>query len=245
MSFEARAIAEWKTWAPGLRTLRLEGPALDFEPGQFVRLALPEQPDLARSYSLSSAPGQPLETFLVEVPGGELTPKLFALAPGEEVLVDTVPQGHFVLGRVPPAPEVWLIATGTGLGPYVSMLRAESIWTRTETLVVVHGVRERTHLAYREELTARAAELGRDLRWISVVSREDPPPTGVSGRITTALESGLLEARADLSLSPSRSHVLLCGNPGLIRDLRGLLEARGLERNRPRRPGHFTSEKYW
>ncbi|MBL4846837.1 MAG: ferredoxin--NADP reductase [Planctomycetes bacterium] len=247
MNFSPRRIAAWTTWAPGLRTLRLEGPGLSFAPGQFVRLALPGEGEdrIARSYSLSSAPGEPPETFLVEVPDGALTPRLFALAPGDEVLLDTVPQGHFVLSRIPAASELWLVATGTGLGPYVSMLRADEVWERFGTLVVVHGVRERAHLAYREELVARAKALGRDLRWIPVVSREEPPPGGCAGRVTTALESGALEAAAGLALAPATSHVLLCGNPAMVADLRPLLEARGLERNRPRRPGHFTSEKYW
>jgi len=245
VSFEARRIADWKTWGPGLRTLRLDGPALDFQPGQFVRLALPGAPDIARSYSLSSAPGQPTETFLVEVPGGALTPKLFQLGIGDTVLLDTVPQGHFVLERVAPTRDLWLVGTGTGLGPYVSMLRSGEVWERAETVVVVHGVRERGHLAYGEELQALAEEAGRDLRWIGVVSREAPQAGALAGRLTDALESGALEAAAGVSLSAEASHVLLCGNPGMIRDLRALLEARGLARNRPRKPGQFTSEKYW
>ena len=245
MSFEARTIVDWKIWAPELRTLRLAGPPPEFQPGQFVRLALPSAPDLARSYSLSSAPGQPTETFLVEVPGGALTPKLFQLEVGAEVLLDTVPQGHFVLERVAPTRDLWLVATGTGLGPYVSMLRSGQVWERAETVVVVHGVRERAHLAYASELQALALESGRDLRWVGLVSREDPPPGALPGRLTEALKSGALEAAAGVTLSPETSHVMLCGNPAMIRDLRALLEARGLARNRPRQAGQFTSEKYW
>lgn len=245
MSFEARAILDWKTWAPGLRTLRLEGAPPEFQPGQFVRLALPAAPDLVRSYSLSSAPGAPTETFLVEVPGGALTPGLFQQPVGAEVLLDSVPQGHFVLERVPPCRELWLIATGTGLGPYVSMLRSEQAWERAEQVIVVHGVRVGAHLAYREELQALAEERGRALRWVGVVSREDPPEGALAGRVTDALESGALEAAAGFSLAPESSHVMVCGNPAMIRDLRALLEARGLARNRPRKPGQFTTEKYW
>jgi ferredoxin/flavodoxin---NADP+ reductase len=245
VSFEARAIASWKTWAPGLRTLRLEGPPPEFKPGQFVRLALPSQPELARSYSLSSAPGAPTETYLVEVPGGALTPGLFERAVGQEILLDTVPQGHFVLERVPPCRELWLVATGTGLGPYVSMLRSEQAWERAEEVIVVHGVREGSHLAYAEELQALAHERGRSLRWVGLVSREDPPEGALGGRLTSALESGALEEAAGVEIRPDASHIMVCGNPAMIRDLRALLEARGLARNRPRKPGQFTTEKYW
>lgn len=245
MSFETRAIASWKIWAPGLRTLRLEGPPPEFQPGQFVRVALPSAPEVARSYSLSSAPGQPCETFLIEVPGGALTPALFRLEPGDPVLLDTVAQGHFTLERVEPCQDLWLVATGTGLGPYVSMIRSGEVWSRAQRVVVVHGVRQAAHLCYAEELQALAAAAGRDLRWVGLVSREEPPPGALAGRLTDALESGALEAAAGLTLSAETSHVMLCGNPAMIGDLRALLEARGLARNRPRKPGQFTSEKYW
>lgn len=240
--WEEREVEGWHTWAPGLRTLRLAGAPPRFQPGQFVRLALDLGGErVARSYSLSSAPGAPLETFLTEVPTGRLTPALFQLEPGATVLLDPTPQGHFVLERVPSADTLWLVATGTGLGPYVSMLRAGHLWSQFRQVVVVHGVRHRAHLAYQAEFLSAA----RDLRWIPVVSREAPPPGGCAGRIPEALHSGALEHAAGVPLTPATSHVLLCGNPAMVADLRPLLEARGLERNRPRKPGHFTSEKYW
>ncbi|HBP22701.1 MAG TPA: ferredoxin--NADP(+) reductase [Planctomycetes bacterium] len=233
------AVASWREWAPGLRTLTLAAEPFDFTPGQFVNLALDVEGErVSRSYSLSSAPGAPLETFVVEVAGGALTPGLFALAEGDSLWLDPRPQGHFTLERVPEAEVLWLIATGTGLGPYVSMLRAGEALERFAKVVVVHGVREASHLAYRDELAAL------DLSWIGLVSREDPPAGALGGRITAALQSGALEEAAGVALD-ERAHALLCGNPGMIRDLRALLEERGLRRNRPRKPGHFTSEKYW
>ena len=239
MTWTPVTLASYQTWAPGLRTLSLAAEPFDFTPGQFVNLALEREGQrVSRSYSLSSAPGAPLETFVVEVQGGALTPGLFGLSAGDSLWLDPRPQGHFTLERVPPAEVLWLIATGTGLGPYVSMLRSGEPFARFAKVVVVHGVRQADHLAYREELEQL------DLTWVGLVSRAAPPEGGLAGRVTEALASGALEAAAGAALD-ERAHALLCGNPAMIRDLRALLEARGLRRNRPRQPGHFTTEKYW
>lgn len=242
------AVAQVQEWAPGLRTVRLDLDLPPFEAGQFVRLALPagagEEP-VARSYSMASAPGEPAEFFVVLVEDGALTPRLLTFEPGERLWVDPRPAGVFTLRRVPAAATLWLVATGTGLGPYVSMLRTPEPWARFERLVLVHGVRRAEHLAYQDELTRRSAEHGGKLRYLPVVSREAGPEGSLHGRITNLLASGALEARAGEALTAERSQVLLCGNPAMVDEMRALLEARGLRRNRPRAPGHITFERYW
>ncbi|MGE0712601.1 MAG: ferredoxin--NADP reductase [Planctomycetota bacterium] len=238
-------VEGWRRWAPGLATLRLQGAPPPFEAGQFFNLALDlpragaEPERVSRSYSASSAPGAPLEVFLVEVPGGALTPQLFALEPGSPLLLNPLAAGHFVLSRVPEGEVLWLIATGTGLGPYVAMLRAGEALQRFQRVVLVHGVRTADHLAYREELLA----CGERLSWVPAVSRERLEGA-IHGRLTDALRSGELEARAGARLDAG-AQVLLCGNPGMVGEARALLEARGLARNRPRKPGQITIEKYW
>ena len=230
-------VAGVHTWAPGLVTLTLEA-RLDFRAGQFVYLALQADTRVSRSYSMASAPGAPLEFFLVGVEGGALSPSLVGLEVGAPVQVQSLVAGHFTLERVPDARDLWLVATGTGLGPYISMLRTDEPWQRFERVIVVHGVRHARHLAYRDELQ------GRDLTWVPLVSREDCPEA-LPGRVSDALASGALEARAGVTLDPAHSQVLLCGNPAMIADMRRLLDARGLTRNRPRAPGQVTFEKYW
>ncbi len=242
------AVAQVHEWAAGLRTVRLDLDLPPFEAGQFVRLGLPAGPGqepVARSYSMASAPGAPAEFFLVLVEDGALTPRLLALEPGERLWVDPRPAGVFTLSRVPAAPTLWLVATGTGLGPYVSMLRTAEPWDRFERLILVHGVRRAEHLAYQGELARRSAEHGGKLRYVPVVSREPGPEGSLQGRVTNLLASGALEARAGEPLAAERSHVLLCGNPAMIDEVRALLEARGLRRNRPRTPGQITFERYW
>lgn len=233
-------------WAPGLMTLTVQAEVEPFSPGQFLNLAL--QPDgqlVRRSYSIASAPGAQLQFLLAQVPGGQLTPALFGLTEADRVLVEPKPQGFFTLQWVPDARELWMIATGTGLAPYLSMLRAEEVWQRFTELVLVHCVREAAHLAHAAELAALSAQHRGQLRLVPVVSRE-PAAVGVlHGRITSLLSGGELERYAGLQLSPERSHVMLCGNPTMIDDMLERLDARGLRKHRVRRPGHVTIERYW
>jgi len=245
IAWQTAQVDQVQEWAPGLRTLTLStAPPISFEAGQFVNLAL-DLPDgrVSRNYSMASAPGDPLEFFLIEVQGGALTPALFALSPGDPLFVNPRPAGHFTLANVPPAEILWLIATGTGLGPYISMLRTDAAW-EYDRLVLVHAVRQPEHLAYREELTTLSAAHDERLAVVSIVSRA-PAEGALRGRVTVALQNGALEQAAGARIDPATSHVLLCGNPAMIGEMLALLSERGLKRHRRSDPGHVTSEKYW
>ena len=246
MAWIETKISSRKDWAPGLTSLTLDAGAAAFVPGQFVNLGL----DLGgvrikRSYSLASPPGAPSEVYLSLVPGGALTPALFELGPGDPVWLDDRALGFFTLDHVPPAGRAWLLATGTGLGPFLSMLRSPSIWQRFERIVLVHGVRYVSHLGYAEELTRISAERGGQLVYLPLVTREQPPPGGLVGRLPALIESGELERRAGLSFAAPTDHVLMCGNPAMISEVQAVLGTRGLEKHRPRKPGHITIESYW
>lgn len=214
-----------------------------FAPGQFFQLARSEGGvTVKRSYSAASAPGAPLEFFVSRVPGGALSPWLCSLEAGDEIDVDPHAHGFFTLDEIPPGETLWLLSTGTGLGPTISMLRSGLISQRFPRVVVAHGVRTRADLAYGDELSAFAAR--GELVYLPVVSREAPPPGGLGGRVTTALASGELERAAGMELDDS-SRLLLCGNPAMIEEASQLLKGRGLRKHRRREPGHFHFEKYW
>lgn len=227
-------------------TLQLSARA-DFKPGQFMNLGL-HLPSgfVSRSYSLASAPGEQLEVLLARVGEGALTPALFELQPGSAVTVDDKPQGFFTFDYVPPHRELWLLATGTGLGPFLSMLRSGVAFERAQRVVLVHGTRGLAELAHRAELEDLAAARPGVFRYVPALSREsNVPPWAALGRITQLLGSGELEARAGTQLSAESAHVMLCGNPAMIDETLALLAARGLRRHRQRTPGHVTTEKYW
>jgi ferredoxin/flavodoxin---NADP+ reductase len=226
-------------------TLRLAEHAA-FRPGQFMNLGLYVAGGefVSRSYSLASAPGRELEVLLAHVGEGALTPALFDLHEGSPLFLDPKPQGFFTFDYVPPHRELWLVATGTGLGPFLSMLRSGEAFARAERVILVHGVRGPSELAHRQELQAMVGERAGVFRFVPVLSRQFEAGQS-QGRLTQALISGQLEAAAQTPLAAETAHVMLCGNPAMIDEVIALLGERGLRRHRQRTPGHITTEKYW
>jgi ferredoxin--NADP+ reductase len=148
------------------------------------------------------------------------------------------PAGFLVLSEVPDTETLWLISTGTGLAPYLSILRTDTPWRRFRNVVVVHAARYARELTYREVIAATPA------RYVSLVSREAAPGS-LAGRIPAAIADGRLEAAAGLKLAPESSHVMLCGNPQMLKDVQAVLTARGMKKHRRRTPGHITVESFW
>jgi ferredoxin--NADP+ reductase len=236
-------IARRVDWHAGLMTLVLDVEP-SFEAGQFFNLGLDLHDSFERrAYSAASRPGAALEFFVAQVAEGVFSPALFALRTGDRIWVENRAQGFFTLRYVPPARHLWCVASGTGLGPFIAMLRSDSTWQRFERIVLVHGVRGPEQLAYTRELERMKGQ--RPLTMVRCVSRASPRTGELGGRATSALERGELERAAELGLSPQDSHVMLCGNPQMVGDMMALLKERGLVRHRQRKPVHVTIEKYW
>jgi ferredoxin--NADP+ reductase len=235
-----------KVWSDGLFTLTIHCPGVTpFEPGQFLQLGLPlPEKHLHRPYSVASPHGQDLDFFIVRVEGGELTPRLWDLQIGQSIDVSTKATGGFTLSHTPPANNLWLLATGTGLAPYIAMLRDKHIWDTYERIILVHGVRFLTDLAYTDELDQhQEAHAGR-LIFIPVVSRA-LAVHGFQGRITQAIECGKLEELAGIKLCSDNSAVMMCGNPQMLDDVEEILNARGMRKHKRSEPGHYVVERYW
>ncbi|MCG6898307.1 MAG: ferredoxin--NADP reductase [Thiocapsa sp.] len=232
-------------WADGLYSMQFEGPVADFKAGQYIKVALDIEGDrVGRPYSLVNPPQErPLEIFFNEVPEGPLTPRLSDLGPGEQVWLSEKPGGIFTLETVESAETLWLLATGTALGVYLSILRTSDPWERFERVVLVHGVRHATDLTYGETLAAIAERRGGRFGFVPAVSRE-PVPGAMAGRITALLTSGALESHVGAVIAPHSSHVMLCGNSAMIKEVKTILEERGLARHRRHAPGQYTTEQY-
>lgn len=238
-------LSERKDWANQLSTFTWEGWDAPFESGQYVTLAKPvDGRVIERHYSIASQSGVALELYLTIVPEGELTPLLFAMKPGDDLYCWPKPKGKFMLRKVPEGRDLWLIGTGTGLAPFLSMLRNGTCFDRFEHVVLVHSVRYEEDLGYRDELEALKAERGDAFRYVPATSRADADGV-LSGRVTNALEEGRLESFAGLEFSADHSQVMLCGNPAMLTDMKRMLDERGLPMHRRFSPGNVHMEKYW
>lgn len=239
--FIAGRVVENRHWTDALFSLRVEGAPLSFEAGQFVRIALDVGGErVARPFSMVNAPHDPvLEFYGIVVPQGLLSPRLARLAPGDALYVAPNPAGFLVLSELPDAQTLWLISTGTGIAPFLSILRTPAPWRRYRNVVLVHAVRHARELVYRETIEAFAT-----LKYVRMVSRE-AAPGALSGRIPAALRDGRLEAAAGLELSAATSQVMLCGNPDMLKDTTAALAERGMRKHRRRAPGHITVESFW
>jgi ferredoxin--NADP+ reductase len=236
---EARVL-ENKHWTDALFSLRVEAPRLPFEAGQFVRIALEET--LARPFSFVNPPEDPVHEFYgIVVPEGPLSPRLAQLRAGNRLLVASNPAGFLVLSEVPDAETLWLVSTGTGIAPFLSILRTETPWRRFRNVVLVHAVRHARELVYGELIRKISQEHA--LRYVTFVSREAAPGS-LAGRIPAALRDGRMEKAAGLAVD-GNSHVMLCGNPAMLKDTQAVLVERGLRKHRRRNPGHITVESFW
>jgi ferredoxin--NADP+ reductase len=232
-------------WHANLFSIKLQTPAFDFTAGQFVRLAL-NTPDgrVQRAYSLVNSPGSSEQEFLVStVAGGKLSPLLQQLKMGDTLEISQPASGFFVLDEVPDGDNLWLISSGTGIGPYLSMLGTHNLWQRFKHIVLVHSVRTIADLAYRELIQQYQHQYPGQLHYQPIVTRE--PMTGVPHqRLPQLIQSGELQAICKQPLT-NRSQVMLCGNPDMIKDVKTLLESMGLKKNLRREPGNITVEQYW
>lgn len=232
-------------WHANLFSIKLQTPAFDFTAGQFVRLAIDTTDGrVQRAYSLVNSPGSSEAEFLVStVADGLLSPLLQQLKMGDKLDVSQPASGFFIMDEVPDGNNLWLIASGTGIGPYLSMLGTHVLWQRFKHIVLVHTVRTIADLAYRDYIHHWQHQYPNQLHYQPVVTRE-----AMSGafdqRLPQLIQTGALQ-RACKQVLNERSQVMLCGNPQMITDTKDLLQSMGLTKNLRRKPGNITVEQYW
>lgn len=238
-------VLENRHWTDTLYSLRVKAPPLRFTAGQFVRIAL-DLPGgrVARPFSFVNVPSDPvMEFYGVVVPEGPLSPRLAELKAGDRLLVASNPSGFLVVDEVPPAEDLWLLATGTGIAPFLSILGTDAPWQKYRRVVLVHAARYAKELVYADLLLGIEKKYGSKFKTIKFASRESAPQT-LQGRIPAAIKDGRLE-KAGGTMSPERSQFMLCGNPQMLKDVTAALGERGFRKHRRRAPGHITVESFW
>ena len=266
------------TWTPNLFSFTVSRPdSFKFTAGQFVRLGVnPSQlkyykqqsdaandtsdeeleealnEDIFRAYSIVSSPfDEVLEFFSIVIPDGAFTSQLQHLQVGDELLLNTMPFGFLTLARYqkPMPKDLWLLATGTGLAPFLSMLQDLKTWEDYEHIVLAYSARSTEELAYVEKIKSLQEDFGSlvdnpaQLIFIPVVTRE-AVEGALTERLPKLLLDGTLQARAGIALDIDSTHVMLCGNPEMVEDTKETLKTLGLIMNR-RGEGNIAVENYW
>ena len=267
------------TWTPNLFSFTVSRPdSFKFTAGQFVRLGVnPSQlkyykqlsavadtddddeeldetlnEDIFRAYSIVSSPfDEVLEFFSIVIPDGAFTSQLQHLEVGDELLLNTMPFGFLTLARYqkPLPKDLWLLATGTGLAPFLSMLQDLKTWEDYEHIVLAYSARSTEELAYIDKIESLQEDFGSlvdnpaKLIFIPIVTRE-PVEGALTERLPKLLLDGALQARAGIALDVDSTHVMLCGNPDMVEDTKEMLKSLGLVMNR-RGEGNIAVENYW
>ncbi|CAM3912492.1 Ferredoxin--NADP reductase [Roseomonas mucosa] len=242
------SVHHWTDQLFSFRTTRDQG--LRFQAGQFVMIGLMvEGRPLLRAYSIASAPwDEELDFLSIKVPDGPLTSRLQHLQPGDKILVGRKPVGTLILSNLRPGKTLWLLSTGTGLAPFLSLIREPEAYDQYERVVVVHGVRQVDELAHRALIEEELKEheflgevIGDKLLYYPTVTRE---PFRNQGRVTDLITSDKITGDLGLPpISPEHDRVMLCGSPEMLADCRKILEGRGFREGSQHEPGEFVIEK--
>ncbi len=243
--FGSGTVVEKTRWNDDLFSLKVAARIEPFTAGQFTSLGLQlGSEQVARAYSIASAPDDEyLEFYFNRVPTGPLSPKLCALRTGDKVNVARRAAGFFVLEEIPHGKDLWLMATGTGLGPYLSILRSAEVWQRFERIIVVHAVSHSDDLGYRDWLRKFSNERPQ-LKYVAVVTQEKNQTT-LNQRFPVLIEDRTLEQFVACEFNTDDSRIMLCGSLQMIHDTTAAFNERGLSKHRRSKPGQIISEKYW
>lgn len=246
-SFIPATVIENYQWTERLFSLKLKAELQPFVAGQFVRLqVIIDGKAFAKSYSLVNAPSEPdAEIYFNIVPEGKVSTALGALAAGDKLEISQPAVGFFTLNEIPDAKHLWMLATGTGLGPYLSILKEHTVWQRFEKIILVHAVPLAKELTYSELIQRFRDDYPDQFQFISIVSREKHAGS-LRGRIPHLIETKQLEEQAGLEINRDNSHIMLCGNSGMLNDSKKILkEQRDMDRHLRHKAGHVSAEQYF
>ena len=243
-----------KQWTYNLFTFRTtRNESFKFIPGQFARLGVVNKDgkEIFRPYSIVSADyDEQLEFYSIIVPDGEFTQILKNIKVGDEILINNTNYGLLTTDRFEKGKHLWLLSTGTGLAPFISILYEFSIWSQYQKVILVHCTRTKDELTYQELINdfyvnEIYSELVKDkLIYLKLLTREKIDGY-FYGRITTLIENKEIENSLGLEINSEDSRVMICGNPEMVNESRKILVNRGLVVSKRGNPGNIAVENYW
>ncbi len=243
--WQKATVVERVDWTDELISLRFQAALQPFQAGQFLRVALDIQGErVARPYSLVNPPHRNThEIYFNIVPEGPLSPHLAQCQVGDDLWVTPKASGFLTLEEIPDAHSLWMLCTGTAIGPFLSILETPAPWSRFAHIILGHSVRHARELSYQARIEEIKGRHPMQFHYLPTVTRETSPGC-LTQRIPKSIETGELEAQCGVSLAPENAHVMLCGNADMLNDSLQCLEKRGMKRHRRREPGHVSMEKY-
>lgn len=250
-AYKEETVLSVKHWNDDLFTFTTtRDPGYRFKNGQFAMVGLEvDSRPLVRAFSMASANyDDTLEFFSIKVQNGPLTSRLQHIKPGDRILVGRKPTGTLVLDNLLPGKRLYLLSTGTGLAPFLSLIRDHEIYDQFDKVILAHGVRYISDLAYRERLTRELHEdefLGEMVRekfiYYPTVTRE---PFRNRGRISDLIKSGrFFQDIGQPPFNRAEDRIMLCGSPNMLHELRGMLHSQHWVEGNMGEPGEFVIEK--
>lgn len=239
-------VVDVKHWTETLYSVKVSAPNVEFIAGQYTKVSLYiNDQEVARPYSFVNSPNEDiLEFYSVSVPNGPLSTAMQKLKEGDSINVGPKGNGFLILNEIPITENIWMLATGTAIGPYLSILKTKDSWTKFKKVVLVHAVRYEKELTYQDTIRDIKDQYGDRFIYISYVSREETN-TSLRGRIPKDIGNGILEKKANIQMNPNNTHVMICGNPAMLKDTTVELKKIGLKKHRRSSPGHISTENYW
>lgn len=233
-------------WTDYLFSIIVHADIKNFIAGQYTKLALYiDGKRIQRAYSYVNAPeNQNLEFYIVLIKSGKLTPQLMNLKKNEKIIINKFASGNFTIQRVPLCKNLWMFATGTAIGPYLSILQNKKNIEKFENIILIHAVRFFKDLSYLS-LMQKIEKEHKKIKIVTIISRESFS-NSLRGRIPELILNGKLEKKIQLSINKEDSHVMLCGNPKMIFETQNILKNnRKMTKNLNKKPGNITVENYW
>ena len=250
-AFNEERVLSVHHWTDKLFTFTTtRDPALRFSNGHFTMIGLRiNGKPLLRAYSIVSANYEEhLEFLSIKVPDGPLTSQLQHMKVGDTIIVGKKPTGTLLIDYLNPGKRLYMLSTGTGMAPFMSIIRDPDTYERFEQVILVHGVRNKDELAYHNLITKHLPAheflgemVSSKLRYYPTVTREAYKNMG---RVTTLMESGKLFTDLGVPpLDPALDRVMICGSPGMLRDIKHMLEGKGFKEGNTSKPGDFVIER--